>query len=617
MRIRQSVQALISRQDNKNSDSNGNNNVGNIDEADYSIGQKQRDKSSASYDCDNKNVMEAFPNNSGSKGSKDTSNAYTTNCNNATAIKASYNGNIIANIKSEIIEDDESGDSKFLPVNSRMPSLRVVPSVSRGGEDRFSALHEAEFMLCSTVEREGSDENGVCNNDDSHHYKTSNSSNHSNVHVENGNIAASSSIKTSNIRTAKNMVPDPFTVAIAKDMLQLQHRGTPSNGTNHSSNNDNMDTMVKSFNFLSKTGEKTYEGPPVATYYHSSYTGGSFTPTNESEEPVVFTVHHHKGNIISSISSNGSTKSSSNSSSTNNSSSNVVPGKFTTSQQSSTVYKNSNNNNNSNHLNVPSSLGFSSDIDSAANASTSTNGNSMEHKYNITTMDKTLKISSIEGGGVSLATFPSALPLSQAPLSSSMATITAHMGNHDSNNIVAIDDRNSRQQLQQRQQFLLQNIRPQHHLFPLERPPIFNENINDPTEPIVVMADIEAESATLEDIEINGNDDLVPERFYGQFRIIDSPSTLDHAPENALGYLRFQNDMLYITEMCTVIGRNSSSSQVHFHVADNNLVSRKHFQILYNASIKQFFVNCLSKNGIFVDKYLQRKDVEPLRLPPR
>ncbi|XP_067644008.1 uncharacterized protein FoxK isoform X2 [Eurosta solidaginis] len=87
------------------------------------------------------------------------------------------------------------------------------------------------------------------------------------------------------------------------------------------------------------------------------------------------------------------------------------------------------------------------------------------------------------------------------------------------------------------------------------------------------------------------------------------------APDNALGFLKYDQELLYITESCTVIGRNSSTSHVNFHVAENNLVSRKHFQVLYDGDARDFFVQCLSKNGIFVDDFLQRRNADPLRLP--
>lgn len=86
-------------------------------------------------------------------------------------------------------------------------------------------------------------------------------------------------------------------------------------------------------------------------------------------------------------------------------------------------------------------------------------------------------------------------------------------------------------------------------------------------------------------------------------------------PPNALGYLRHDNNMLYITENCVVIGRNSSTSSVHFHVAQNSFVSRKHFQVLFDTNTGDFYLSCLSKNGVFVDDVFQRKNSEPTKLP--
>lgn len=88
-------------------------------------------------------------------------------------------------------------------------------------------------------------------------------------------------------------------------------------------------------------------------------------------------------------------------------------------------------------------------------------------------------------------------------------------------------------------------------------------------------------------------------------------------PDHAVGYLKYDDEFLYITEACTIIGRNSSTSHVHFHVAENNLVSRKHFQVLFDADTRDFYVQCLSKNGIFVDDFLQRRNADPLKLPAR
>ncbi|XP_055857781.1 forkhead box protein K1 [Episyrphus balteatus] len=86
-------------------------------------------------------------------------------------------------------------------------------------------------------------------------------------------------------------------------------------------------------------------------------------------------------------------------------------------------------------------------------------------------------------------------------------------------------------------------------------------------------------------------------------------------PKNAYGVLKHENDILYITENCIEIGRNSSTSHVHFHVARNSFVSRKHFQVLYDADTCDFYVACLSKNGVFVDDLFQRRYAEPMKLP--
>ncbi|KAL7732377.1 hypothetical protein ACLKA6_004356 [Drosophila palustris] len=98
---------------------------------------------------------------------------------------------------------------------------------------------------------------------------------------------------------------------------------------------------------------------------------------------------------------------------------------------------------------------------------------------------------------------------------------------------------------------------------------------------------------------------------------VASGASSSSPPANAYGVLRFNDDLLHITDEVTVIGRNSSTSLVHFNVAENNLVSRKHFQVLYDPERRAFFVQCLSKNGIFVEDFLHRRNVDPLRLPQR
>ena len=77
----------------------------------------------------------------------------------------------------------------------------------------------------------------------------------------------------------------------------------------------------------------------------------------------------------------------------------------------------------------------------------------------------------------------------------------------------------------------------------------------------------------------------------------------------------FKDDILYINDQVTDIGRNSSTSTVHFHVGKNSFVSRKHLRLLYDHGNNEFYLMCLSKNGVFVNDAFQRKSSEPLKLP--
>lgn len=70
--------------------------------------------------------------------------------------------------------------------------------------------------------------------------------------------------------------------------------------------------------------------------------------------------------------------------------------------------------------------------------------------------------------------------------------------------------------------------------------------------------------------------------------------------------------MHYVSNQSVDIGRNSSTSQVHFSVGKNSFVSRKHLRIMPNDG--EFELICLGKNGVFVDDVFQRKTDEPLKL---
>lgn len=100
------------------------------------------------------------------------------------------------------------------------------------------------------------------------------------------------------------------------------------------------------------------------------------------------------------------------------------------------------------------------------------------------------------------------------------------------------------------------------------------------------------------------------------FAIIGRPSSsaTTASVANVYGRLCYKDNILYITEHSIEIGRNSSTSTVHFHVGKNSFVSRKHLQLLHDRNTSEFYLICLSKNGVFVNDAFQRKSSEPLKL---
>lgn len=81
-----------------------------------------------------------------------------------------------------------------------------------------------------------------------------------------------------------------------------------------------------------------------------------------------------------------------------------------------------------------------------------------------------------------------------------------------------------------------------------------------------------------------------------------------------LGRLAHKDQILLIQEPLINIGRNSNKSNVHFHVSKNSFISRKHLQLTFQPSTGDFYLICLSKNGIFVDKSFYRNLVAPIKL---
>lgn len=83
------------------------------------------------------------------------------------------------------------------------------------------------------------------------------------------------------------------------------------------------------------------------------------------------------------------------------------------------------------------------------------------------------------------------------------------------------------------------------------------------------------------------------------------------------GRLTYRDHSLLIHKLCITIGRNSSKSVVDFHVSKNNFISRKHMLVRFHPDTDSFHLECLSKNGIFVDGMFQRSNMEPMELPKK
>lgn len=100
--------------------------------------------------------------------------------------------------------------------------------------------------------------------------------------------------------------------------------------------------------------------------------------------------------------------------------------------------------------------------------------------------------------------------------------------------------------------------------------------------------------------------------------IYDGSSTTmspQHSQSRVYGRLTYKDTVLNISDSIVEIGRNSTTSSVHFHVGKSSFVSRKHLQVAHIHHSGEFYLTCLSKNGVFVDDVFQRKSSQPLQLP--
>lgn len=90
------------------------------------------------------------------------------------------------------------------------------------------------------------------------------------------------------------------------------------------------------------------------------------------------------------------------------------------------------------------------------------------------------------------------------------------------------------------------------------------------------------------------------------------PSHIVRSNRSTFARLSYKDTVHYVSNQSVDIGRNSTTSQVHFSVGKNSFVSRKHLRIIPNDG--EFELICLGKNGVFVDDVFQRKTDEPLKL---
>ncbi|XP_053682879.1 forkhead box protein K1-like [Sabethes cyaneus] len=124
---------------------------------------------------------------------------------------------------------------------------------------------------------------------------------------------------------------------------------------------------------------------------------------------------------------------------------------------------------------------------------------------------------------------------------------------------------------------------------------------------------------------VSGTNDSLGSRVSSQASQQQSGSNASHlAPaislaninqSNFIARLISKDNILLISEDLIEIGRNSSRAQVDFHVGRNSFVSRKHLLLHHDHTDGEFYLSCLSKNGVFIDNVFHRKGADPYLLP--
>lgn len=85
------------------------------------------------------------------------------------------------------------------------------------------------------------------------------------------------------------------------------------------------------------------------------------------------------------------------------------------------------------------------------------------------------------------------------------------------------------------------------------------------------------------------------------------------SPENAIGRLEARGYEYLIRQDKIIVGRSTSREKIDVNMGHSNFISRHHLEIHHQSP--NFYMKCVSKNGIFVDGMFHRGDAEPLALP--
>ena len=104
----------------------------------------------------------------------------------------------------------------------------------------------------------------------------------------------------------------------------------------------------------------------------------------------------------------------------------------------------------------------------------------------------------------------------------------------------------------------------------------------------------------------NNNEDLCDNILIELFNQYEKQD--DFKIEQPLGSIKFQNENYYLNKNYFIVGRRSKFfNKCDLNIEKSNFVSRIHFIIEFNSVLKNFFIYCVSKNGIFINnRFLQR-----------